>query len=261
MIRLFLFTGLLTFLMTSCVITEDVTFAKNGSVKYQLAIDMTQLTQSGASHSMQDMPTEAISIAQLLEDSLTNLDKLSEEHKQMLRDLAPFYLKAQSEDEEEQYTAKIYGEFESVEHLNKALIALDRSKELQSYLDEAKRNQRPEADFSPIGKLSTFSWNGKQMKRVYATSNLPKINEQEEQIVEEEGEDSLVDSMAKQMAGPMMQMLEMGQYITRYHFPKNIQSSNIEAGEISDDKKTVTITQIGLHFIEPEHEKIVIDVK
>lgn len=263
MIRLFLLTGLITFLMASCVITEDVTFAKNGTVNYQLAIDMSQLTKSGASSSssMGEIPTEPISIAQLLEDSLTNLDILSAEHKQMLYDLAPLFLKAHSEDEDEQYTVKIYGEFKNVEHLNKALIALERSKEFKSYIEEGTENKTPEPEFSPIGKLSAFSWNGKQMQRIYAESNLPIMNKEENDEVDESEEDSLIDSMAKQMAEPMLQMLEMGQYITRYHFPKDIKSSNIESCEISEDKKTITITQVGLNFVEPEHQKIVVDVK
>ena len=265
MIRL-VFLGIIAFMFSSCVITEDVTFSENGTVKYQLAIDMSQLSNNGAGSPMQGMPTEPFSIVQMFKDSIsTGLDALSTNEKkeldELLADLEPFYMKAQSEDEEEQYTFKLFGDFKDVNQLNRAIIALDRSKELETHFKGKEQNTEGENQappFSLAGKQFTFVWNGKQMQRNYLqTEKVENVIEE----VEEVEDDSLVGNMVNKMMGPMMQMLEMGQYITKYHFPKKIKHSNIESGEFSEDGKTLTITQAGLNFIEPEFGEIIVDLK
>lgn len=266
MIRLF-FIGLITLMFSSCVITEDITFADNGTVKYQLAIDMSQLSSSGAGSPMQGMPTEAFSIVQMFRDSISiGLDALSATEKQevdeLLADLEPFYMKAKSDDEDEEYTFKLFGDFKDVNQLNRAITALDRSKELEMHFkgkqEETEESQTP--PFSLAGKQSTFEWNGKQMQRLYPIAK--ETVEVDKTIKEEEeDDDSLIGNMTKQMMAPMMQMLEMGQYTTKYHFPKKIKQANIESAEISEDGKILIINQMGLNFIEPEFNKITVELE
>lgn len=221
----------LTTLLSSCSIYENVYFAADGQVKYEMLIDA-----SGMLAAMPDISNKIdkettgndsiISFSNILKEKYPDIDNLSQEKQDMINKIEPFYLKINNNQTESQLSILFAGEFENTQSMNEAFAALKILEEEQK-AEKTKINSMPTGNMDKFILDSQFVWDGKQMARM---------------AVEKTAQDDDDEEAAETDNENMMKMLlANGKYIIKYHFPAKVKSVSNKDALFSLDGKTVIL--------------------
>lgn len=281
MIKYFLVSLCAVFALASCTVYEDYTFAKDGSVKYKMTVDMNEMVkQTGQSPLANKGPGEtSFNLSQLLNDSLP--PHLQEKYKDFITSMKPFDFEISENNGEKENIIYIMADFKSADDLNTGLQAFQNITSISGEITkDMKRYEREKAGIEQgadegtpdevpfkLGVASTIAWNGKQMSQVFQkTGEVTK--EEEEEVVqdkEESADTSMMGMMGKAVQNSMEdvinQMLGFGSYTVRYHFADKIKFHNHKNAKLSDDEKSLEISFEGLKFLSETDRDIVIETK
>lgn len=249
---------LFSLFISSCAVTEDITFKKNKEIEYNISIDLSQLmafSGSGAS----DSPTLGIDgfsgldgdsiisfVDQFGKDSLDITDPAIAEDIENIR---PLYMRIEKDLDNEKFALSIFGKFKNAEAFNKAFVSFVRLDQYQKSLKnkDSDIEDSPANDFSPnvLFKNNSLSWDGKSMKRLNSQMSDAIKVESEGEVPEEE-------NIMDQLMNKMMPILSKTKITTNYHFEKKVKDINRTDATMSQDGKTVIISYTGEDSLNPE---------
>lgn len=217
------FCFLLLCLLSSCSVYEDIYFAENGSIKYELAIDANELIQAIPDFSSEANKIPADTVFSFVDMINSYNEKNSEEQdaekKKDMEYLTPLSFKIHHDPATNNIYGTLLGDFENIEKFNKTQEVLHK------YYNNERTftsNQYMKGEVS----VSTFTWDGKTLKRTpFVPNDISK---------DVDSNDNSNDDMQK--------MMSMGKFTTRYHFPEKVVNVNNPNALLSLDGKTVSIT-------------------
>jgi len=226
---LLLFIGLA--LMTSCQLTEEVTFDKNGSGTYSLNVDMGQMMSmmknmgkgkdSLKVNKKPEKKDTVISVADILEKNKDSLKSLSKEEKKALYALKDAKIHIAMDEANDKMLMQYTIPFKNVNELSNINKKL---KKLNSLNKNKKKNNIDDLEKTmPQDKVS-YTFNKHKFRRIVTPASKSKEK------------DSVDEDNAK-----MQQMLGMFKYKLVYHFPYKIKSVSYKDALLTADGKTLII--------------------
>jgi len=236
---LLLFIAVIT--MTSCQITEEITFNEDGSGTYDLAIDMSAMMSmkkakkknSENEEIRKPKKTDSIMyVRDLLKKYKDSLKNLSDSEKDFMERMKNATIRMQVDEEADKMIMNLSSPFKSVEDLKN--ISEDFRK-----IDKLKKAENSTEDENPMGKM----FNGMDKANVSYTFSKHKfsrkvtfIENKEEKKADEEAEktDNKIDK-------GMADMMKMFGYKIIYHFPRKIKNVSYKDAMLGTDGKTLII--------------------
>ncbi len=214
--NLFLFISA-TFLLTSCMFTEEIYINNNGSGTYSFKVDMGEMMKSMGGMSPKDSLKESkvldtiIFFKDILEEKKDSIAKLSKEDREIMEAIKDMKLHMQVDEEKGKMLLDFNSDFNDISELKNMEQKIAKAQSLKEKKDKSAPTQ---ADVS-------YLFNGKTFRRKVTPKDLS-----EEELTKIKEASSF---------------LEGGLYKIIYHFEKKIQGVSFKGAQISDDKKTVTI--------------------
>ena len=230
-------------LTTSCAVSEDIAFYKNGKIDYKLTIDGSELLSiipdlNSAKISNNFLKEETISIAEKLKDSI---EVITPEVEKQLKALEPLYINYTENIENQKLEFSLFGNFKDANAFNDAYNALLK---LQENSDTALQ----EGIDGLFGKSNLY-WDGKTMKR-FAQEDI----EQKIELDEEDFDLAGIDLLKGLFSGGKMQV--------KYHFPEEVSTIDNPDALLSQDRKTIVLEYSANVFINPGNKlNIKVEVK
>ncbi len=228
--RKFLLLVLSLTLLTSCQLTEEVTFDAKGSGIYSLNIDMSQMMAMGneMSHKNDSLKSKKIpekkdtiiSIAKFLEKNKDSIKKLSQEEQAALNALKDAKIRIALDEAKDQMLMQYIIPFKNVKDLStindklKQLNKLNKNKTDKGLNDLQKK--------MPQAKV-TYKFSKHKFRRIVTPAS------KKAQKTDTTKNDQ------------MTQMLGMFSYKLIYHFPYKIKSVSYDKALLTADGKTLII--------------------
>jgi hypothetical protein len=254
---LLLFIAVIT--MTSCQLTEEVTFNEDGSGTYNLAIDMSAMMsmkeknkKTGENEEIRkpEKTDSIMYVKDLLEKYKDSLKNLSASEKAFMERMKNATMRMQIDEEAEKMIMTLSSPFKSVEDLKN--ISEDFRK-----IDKLKNVEDGKKEENPMGKM----FGGMDNTKVSYTFSKHKfsrkmtiIENEEEEKADEEAEKT-DDKIDKGMAD----MMKMFGYKIIYHFPRKIKNVSYKDAMLGTDGKTLII-QTTLDKIDKNPKLLEFDV-
>ena len=217
-----LLTVLATFFtLTSCTFTEEITFEKNGSGKYDLQMDlggmmsMVGAMQDSTSSEMPEKMDTIMYMKDLLEANSESIQDLSASDKAVYDALKDMKMHMKMDTEASTWTMDFLLDF-------KKISELDNIQEKVKMAQKLQENKVEEAD--PTNHKVTYVYGKKKFERKV---EMLKLTEEQQAAFDES-----MESSAMFMGGST--------YKIKYNFPKKIKSTTLTDAVISEDGKTLT---------------------
>jgi len=226
-----LFIGLI--LMTSCQMTEEVTFDRNGSGTYSLNVDMGQMMsmmkgmekgKDKDSLKVDKKPEKKdtiILVSDILEKNKDSLKNLSKEEKEALYALKDAKIHIAMDEAKDKMLMQYIIPFKNVNDLSNINKKL---KKLNSLNKNKRKNNIDDLEKSMPEAKVQYTFNKHKFRRIVMPA--PKSKEK--------------DSVKKD-DDKMQQMLGMFKYKLVYHFPYKIKSVSYKDALLTADGKTLII--------------------
>jgi len=213
----------ISIILSSCTFTEEITFDKDFKGTYSLGIDMSKLLELNGDTKQDSIPPKktdtVIRFKDILEEYKDSISELSDEEREMIESLKDLRMEMHVDESAKKMVMNFLIDFNKIEELKDINKKISRANEISGKKNTAFKNYSPtsEVEYELIG--NTF-------KRITTVKELTAE-------LKEKNETFLTQSAA---------MLDSLPYQIIYHFPKKIKSVSFENAQISEDKKTVTIT-------------------
>jgi len=219
-------------LMTSCQMTEEVTFDKKGSGTYSFNVDMGQMMAM-----MKDMGKEndslkvdkksekkdtIILVSDILEKNKDSIKNLSKEEKEVLYALKDAKIHIDLDETKGKMLMQYIMPFKSVNDLSNIN---DKLKKLNSLNKKKNGNNIDEIEKSMPNAKVSYTFNKHKFRRM---------------VIKQTAKPKEKDSVKKDDA-KMQQMLGMFKYKLVYHFPYRIKSVSFKDALLTSDGKTLII--------------------
>lgn len=242
---------------TSCSIYEELYFAEDGQVKYQLIFDGKELMKStpNPNDSTIDMTVKdsIISIADIINANKDIKKTLYPQEKEDLNNISAFVVRKYENPVKKEYTFSISGEFANAETLNKALFSLNRLVGSVQNSSESSLNMQGTKLMDQSTNVSQYKWDGTTMNRYTVEAETMQANDKNE-------EDEIGKIM--RVTNPFTSFLMGGKMTIKYHFPVKVDKIDNKEAMLSQDGKSVIANYQATTFTEsPEDANINITVK
>jgi len=217
-------------LFTSCQLNEEITFHKNGSGEYKLAIDMSGfMAMAKGMDQKKDSLTEkkeplvkdtVYKLADMLSDKKDSIAHLPKEERELLESMKNVVVKIHADEMKGEMTmAYIY--------------PFKKTSDLENILEKFEKIEKNRKDKNDI---MTDMSNGLPKTKVSYNFSKRKFHRKVKLIKTEKKKDSInKDSKEKEA------MLGMFKYKLIYHFPYTIKSVSYKDALLSADRKTLII--------------------
>jgi hypothetical protein len=234
---LLLFIAVIT--MTSCQLTEEVTFNEDGSGTYNLAIDMSAMMsmkenkKTGENEEVRkpEKTDSIIYVKDLLEKYKDSIKNLSASEKAFMERMKNATMRMQIDEEAEKMIMTLSSPFKSVEDLKN--ISEDFRK-----IDKLKNVEDGKKEENPMGKM----FGGMDNTKVSYTFSKYKFSRKISIIEnEEEKADKEANKTDEKIDKSMADMMKMFGYKIIYHFPVKIKNVSYKDAMLGTDGKTLII--------------------
>ncbi|SBV92470.1 hypothetical protein [uncultured Dysgonomonas sp.] len=231
---------LITVFFNSCAIYENIYFQEDGSVKYDMSIDASEILSmtSDMNMSMADkIPTDSvIYLSDILKDTLNITDDM----KKDMINIAPLAIRMQNDVANKKLGISLSGSFKDAEAFNKAFVSMKKLEDKIKSKDEEAQSLSQNLSIDKLYNLTSLTWDGSVMTRTVETNK---------DIEPENGVDNLLKGN-----NPFGMFLEKGKMVVKYHFPKKIEKISNPNAVFSQDGKTAIIEYSGSVFTKPTTE-------
>lgn len=258
----FIFLLLLSFIITSCNFTEEITFYEDGSGEFVMNYDMSEVMKSleemggGAKKDEEKEKVKIDSVIyfkDLLVEKADSIATLPQEEQEQLKALEDIVIRMKMDETSGDFDFGFGSSFKSLEDLPEALEKIEQAKKMNSKnsaqyskMSESAVAKSAEGMFEYID----FAYDGKTFSR----SLKKDFSRSEDQV-------KALDQEIAQM-GEAKDMFESMSYTLVYHFPKPVATVSNKNAKISDDGKTVTLKMNFLDMIKsPEASTINVTLK
>jgi len=236
---------------SSCEIVQEIKFEENGSGKYSLGFDMSEMMKMGANQTKNDSSSAkqidtVINFAKFLEDKKDSISKLSKKERDKINQLKDFELTMKSDTTTNQLVMNISYYFKNISDLDKFGEKLKNQniKELDLFGKQLKTDKKKDSSNSGIPNFNesfTTTFSSKQFTRkITAKAYKDAIKKKD-------------TSMKKD--NPMSNMIRFKQ---RFIFPFKIKSVNNKNVRILSDFKGI---EQSANFYEMNNDPRFFDVE
>lgn len=217
---LFIFLSATIVLLTGCSVTEEVTLKSDGQLSYRMNFDLTELIKMSpdAADEFSEKNDTIISFADLVREKKSMKD-LTEEQKQILKDIEPLKFKYSSGQDESKSMVSIFGDFKSSADLNKVFTSLAKLEESEKSDDDEDQNGKKDPMDNLFKNPMQYSWDGKILKITKAA------------VAEED--DDIADG------SDLLGMFSSGSVKVSYTFPSKVKTVSDSGATFSQDGKSV----------------------
>ncbi len=208
-----------TFLLTSCMFTEEIYINNDGSGNYAFKVDLSEMMKSMGEMSPKDSLKESkvldtiVFFKDILEKHKDSIAKLDKDDKEIIEALKDLKLHMQVDEKKGKMLLDFKMDFTDISELKNMEQKIAKAQAL----NEKKKKKKSMPSNSDV----SYSFKGKTFSR-----NVTLKDVSEEQLNEIKEASSF---------------LEGGLYKIIYHFESEIKSVSFKGAQLSDDKKTMTI--------------------
>jgi hypothetical protein len=261
-----LFSLLVAFLMTSCVVTESLTFNQDGSGKLVYKADMgTMMSMLGdklgnesdkkskknkkKSNELEKEIDSTFSFKEILASKQDSIAKLSPEEQARLKKMEKYNVHMVMSESKKIMYYEFLTDFKTPLELQELVSPLNTITDLNKSSNALGENKTPENN-----GITSYTFNGKQFKKVVKLKTEAELTEEYKKSLENSGiseEDS--GEMSKNINDSMEMIYKESSYIMNVTFPSKIKSISIKNAVISEDGKSATLTFLMENFMKSEN--------
>lgn len=208
--------------LTSCNFTENIYINEDGSGKFSIEMDGSQLMSMMPEDSLktQKAMDSTYSFKQILEEKKDSISKLPKEQQERLKKLENFNIRTVMNPEKKEFLFSMNTDFKNVSDLQDAMSTMSTVQGAS----KAGKDMMPGGGFGDNNSELKYFYDGKKFTR--------KATVLKKDILEVE-EDSMKQAMNM--------FYESSTYTVKYHFPKKVKKVSVESAMYSEDRKTITI--------------------
>ena len=237
--RIYFILMLVVMSLTSCNLTEEITFNKDGSGTFTMGYDMATLMEKmkekglgGDEFSNEEARDSVFYFKDVFAEVQDSISKLSLEEQKKIKAMENVAVRMRMDPKNGVFDMGIGTSFKSFNELPEMLDALNEAKEMNAKNDK----NYGQLGQTAIGKSSAhltedvdYNYDGKRFSRVWK-GDVSRTDEEAKKVKEE------IEKM-----GEMKSFFEEMTYKLKYTFPRKIKSVSNKKAVISKDKKTVTL--------------------
>jgi hypothetical protein len=218
-----LFIAFISLFITSCQFTEEITFNKNGSGKYNLKVDMSTMLKGMGSmknDSIEKEPEKMDSIIyfkDILEMKKDSISKLSDEEKAIIKALKDLKMHIHMDEEKEEMIMDYMMDFKDISQINGIQQKIEKAQQLQENKGKAKENITD-------NEVNYFYSKNKFVRKVIMKD---LTDEEKEKVAQDKEQFDMF------LSGSMYKLI--------YNFPKKIKKVSYPDVQYSEDHKSLTI--------------------
>ncbi|MDR3272432.1 MAG: hypothetical protein LBT29_02970 [Flavobacteriaceae bacterium] len=249
----FVIVVLLSIFITSCSLLEETVFNKDGSINYSFTLDSSSLmgmmpdSVSNGKDSPRFLRDTVISFADIIEELKDSIAALPPAEQEKFEAMKPFNIKSHFDQEKKEFFLQMFGKFDNVSALNKAISNLETVRKNLSKEKDKKLSLSPtESGYESLThslSKAQIKWDGKFLKKTIVPANYdsPEIDK-----------DSLQTDI----------WLFSGGFKSVYKFPKKVKSVSGSTALLSQDGKTVIVNyDLQEYLTYPEKANIEIELE
>lgn len=242
-------------LLSSCNVTETITFAEDGSGEFLVSYDMGEMMAQlkntmgeGSDDSEKKEPGKVMDttmvFADIMETYKDSVANLSEDKKMTLEAVKDMYMKMHMDEDAGVMNMGIGMKFNSIAELKGIQEKIKKAQSLNAQSGQADAMKNG----SPLGKFSGD--NDGKVAYDYSESGFSRITTMP--VPTEEETEEMLDLFDEndETDKEFMKYFEASYYTVKLVFPKNVKSVDIEGAEISEDGKTVTYKANWMDYIK-----------
>lgn len=238
--RKLIFLLLISFVITSCTFTENITINPDGTGEYVLDMDgsaiMAMMPKDSLGRKNEKAIDSTFSFKQIFEEKKDSIAKLSKEEQEKLKKLENFNMRMKMNYVSNQFLFSMNTKFKSVAELQNVM---DNLGELQK-MNKGKKDMTT----NPLGNSSLFGNNSSKINYLYDGKKFSRKAIVDKEVLKKLDNDSLKQYQT---------IFESSKYILKYHFPKPVKSVSNKTALFSEDRKTITIEHTFNEYMkEPE---------
>jgi hypothetical protein len=241
--------------LTSCVITENVSFNADNSGKINYKFDMTKVMQmmGGKMGQSEDKKTKDIdstfTMASLYEAKKDSIAKLSKEEQEKFKKMEKFACHMVMKEKEGVFVYEMTADFKNTAELQEMMSPVNTLSEL------SPKGKNVPADAAPKNDgITRYTFDGKKFSKSVVVKSKEETKEDLKKGLQKEGvEKEEAEAFSNQMSQSMDMMMGESTYDMVVTFPKKVKKVSIANAKISEDKKTVTVSYPMKDYMESKN--------
>lgn len=255
----FLLVTILSLMLHSCVVTENVTFNADNSGKINYKFDMSKVMQiagskmgEGADESegkkKKDIDS-TFTMASLYAGKKDSIARLPKAEQDKFKKMEKFTCHMIMKEKEGVFVYDMFADFKNPAELQDMVSPVNTLSELSPNGKKAPSDIAPKND-----GLTRYAFDGKKFSKQVTLKSKEQLKEDYKKELEKEGSDEAdAEALAKQMTQSMEMMFQESSYDMVVTFPKKVKKVTAANAKISEDKKTVTITYPMKDYMESKN--------
>lgn len=241
--------------LTSCVITENVSFNADNSGKINYKFDMTKVMQMMGNQMEQSEGKKSkdidstFTMASVYATKIDSIAKLSKEEQEKFKKMEKFTCHMVMKEKEGVFVYDMYADFKNTAELQEMVSPVNALSELSPNGKKAPADATPKND-----GITRYTFDGKKFSKSVVVKNKDEVKADLKKGMEKEGlEKSEAEAFSNQMTQSMDMMMMESSYDMVVTFPKKVKKVSIPNAKISEDKKTVTISYPMKEYMESKN--------
>lgn len=241
--------------LTSCVITENVSFNPDNSGKINYKFDMTKVMQMmgnqlGQSEGKKNKDIDStFTMASIYESKKDSIAKLPKAEQEKFKKMEKFTCHMVMKEKEGVFVYDMFADFKDATELQEMVSPVNTLSEL------SPNGKKAPADAAPKNEgITRYTFDGKKFSKNVVVKNKEEVKADLKKGMEKEGVDkNEAEAFSNQMTQSMEMMMGESTYDMVVTFPKKVKKVSIPNAKISEDKKTVTISYPMKEYMESKN--------
>ena len=240
---------LVSFLSTSCMITESVVFDADASGKIKYKFDMSQVMAmagdqfGGAGEGVEgasrpkELMDSTFTFKELYagkQDSIANLPA-AQQHK--LKQIEKFSMRMIMDEANKTFVYEMFADFKSPSELQEMVSPINGMSEFNPMGKTLPVDGTPKND-----GITRYAFDGKNFSKAVTLKSKEAIAEEMQRGLSKVLDSSESDELAGQMTEAMDMLFQQSTYDMVVTFPRKVKKVSVANAQLSEDGKTVTIT-------------------
>lgn len=241
--------------LTSCAISENVSFNADNSGKINYKFDMTKVmqmmgNQMGQSEGKKSKDIDStFTMASVYETKKDSIAKLSKEEQEKIKKMEKFTCRMVMKEKEGVFVYEMFTDFKNTAELQEMVSPVNTLSELSPNGKKAPTDATPKND-----GLTRYTFDGKKFSKSVFVKSKEETKQDLKKGLEKEGvEKEEAEAFSNQMTQSMEMMMNESTYDMVVTFPKKVKKVSVPNAKISDDKKTVTISYPMKEYMESKN--------
>ncbi len=222
---------LATVSLVSCDFSEHVYITEDGSGKIALEVNADKLMEMGGADSFSDSTAtkkvmdSVFYFRDYFKEKQDSIAQLPQENQDRLKKLGDIGVKMHMNEEAKEMNFTFFSDFDDIEKVPDMASAMSNAQAM-------KGGSKTSSSGTSKATEIAYSYNGKKFSKKVTIVNKELLTKE-------------IDSLQS-----LAVIFEASTYTFHYHFPKRIKKVSSEYAEISDDKKSVSVSYEYMEYIK-----------